>query len=114
MPTHSRLEVRARRRVKQPAPTGVLGARRARDERRAGAANADPGSSRRDAGSPGARTLARLARDAEVRSAVARPAGLGSLLAQWHFLAVGDGLQPVGRDAELHEVVVGRLGAALA
>src|SRR5438445_7428789 len=58
--------------------------------------------------------LPRLARHREVIAAVARPAVLGRLLAERHFLAVGHGLEAVRRHPQGHQVVVGGLGAPLA
>src|SRR5438445_5232405 len=64
----------------------------------------------RGSGSPGPRGLPG---DGEVHPPVARPAILRLVLADRDLLAVGDGLQPVARHSQRHEVVVGRPGAPL-
>src|SRR5262245_58508268 len=61
-----------------------------------------------------ARGLLGLPRHREVRAAVLLPALLGRLGADRDFLAVGDGLEPLGRHSQRDDVVVGGTRAPLA
>src|SRR5262245_54830536 len=69
------------------------------------------GSPRTEGGSARSLLLPGLPRDREVRAAVACPALLARLLAERDFLAVGDGLQPGGVDAQGDQIVEGGAGA---